>query len=60
MPPRFDLFEAAAALRTTLRPIDRAEDVGAPLCTGITLAEEAAGEGARLRLWNDDVSEHVE
>lgn len=60
MPPRLERFEAAAALRTTLRPIERAEDAGAPLCPGMTLAEDAAGEGARLRLWKDDVSEHVE
>lgn len=62
MPPRFERFDAAAALRTTLRPIDLAEEVGGavPLCPGIMFAEEAAGDGARLRLWNEEVSEHVE
>lgn len=52
IPPRLDRFDAAAALRTTLRPMDLAEEVGGavPLCPGIMFAEEAAGDGARLRL----------
>lgn len=60
IPPRLERFEAAAALRTTFRPMDRAEDVGAPLCPGMMFADDAAGDGARLRLWKEDVSEHVE
>lgn len=41
--------------------MDLAEEVGAaPLWPGMIFAEEAAGDGARLRLWKEEVSEHVE
>lgn len=59
IPPKFERFDAPAARRTTLRPIERTDEVCAGLWPGMTFWLDA-GEGARLRLWKDEVSEQVE